>query len=42
MHPNAQLIERFYTALGQRDSATMGACYTDDVVFDLPPISRTN
>lgn len=27
MHPNAQLIERFYTALGQRDSATMGACY---------------
>lgn len=36
MHPNAQLIERFYTAFGQRDSAAMNACYTDDVVFTDP------
>lgn len=33
MHPNAQLIERFYTAFGQRDASTMAACYADDIRF---------
>lgn len=40
MHPNTQLIERFYAAFGRRDWAGMAACYHPDVhfsdeVFDL-------
>jgi ketosteroid isomerase-like protein len=41
MHPNAQLINRFYTALGQRDAGGMIACYdpavtfSDDIFTDL-------
>jgi ketosteroid isomerase-like protein len=35
-HPNAELIERFYTAFQQRDAETMAACYADDVVFSDP------
>src|SRR5215213_2882806 len=33
MHPNAALIERFYTAFAARDAAGMQACYHPDVVF---------
>ena len=36
MHPNAQLIERFYQAFQKRDAATMVACYHADVQFSDP------
>lgn len=40
MHPNAELIERFYAAFAKRDWAGMAACYHPEVhftdeVFDL-------
>jgi ketosteroid isomerase-like protein len=34
MHPNEQLIHRFYSAFAQRDWKTMQACYHDDVLFN--------
>jgi ketosteroid isomerase-like protein len=34
MHPNAALIQRFYTAFQQRDAEGMCACYHRDVVFE--------
>lgn len=34
--PNEELIERFYGAFGQRDGATMAACYTPDATFSDP------
>lgn len=36
MHPNAQLIETFYTAFQRLDAATMASCYASDVVFSDP------
>lgn len=33
MHPNAELIDRFYGAFARRDAEAMAACYADDVVF---------
>lgn len=36
MHPNAELLARFYTALSQADAATMGACYAPDATFTDP------
>lgn len=33
MHPNADLITRFYTAFSARDHEGMAACYHDDVRF---------
>jgi ketosteroid isomerase-like protein len=33
MHPNAELIARFYTAFGNRDAAGMAACYHPAVEF---------
>lgn len=36
MHPNAQLIERFYQAFQRRDAAAMVACYHRDVHFSDP------
>lgn len=36
MHPNAELIQRFYQAFNGRDAAGMAACYTPDVVFEDP------
>ena len=33
MHPNAQLIERFYAAFARRDWAGMAACYHPEVHF---------
>ena len=36
MHPNAQLIERFYSAFQKRDGDGMAACYTPDVTFTDP------
>lgn len=34
MHPNAELITRFYTAFQQKDWAGMAACYHPNVVFN--------
>jgi len=36
MHPNAELISRFYEAFGRRDAEGMVACYAPDVVFSDP------
>ena len=36
MHPNAELIQRFYSAFAARDAETMSACYSDDVAFSDP------
>ncbi len=36
MHPNAELIDRFYTAFGRRDHETMAACYRADAKFSDP------
>ncbi len=33
MHPNAALIDRFYTAMNRHDGDAMAACYAPDVVF---------
>jgi ketosteroid isomerase-like protein len=35
-HPNAALIERFYSALGRRDAAAMAACYAPEATFSDP------
>ena len=34
MHPNAQTLQRFYTAFSQLDHATMAACYAPDATFE--------
>ncbi len=36
MHPNAELITRFYTAFQRLDPATMRACYQADATFSDP------
>ena len=36
MHPNAELIRRFYDAFGRRDAEAMNACYVPDVRFEDP------
>jgi ketosteroid isomerase-like protein len=36
MHPNAKLIETFYTAFQQKDAEGMVACYAPDVRFSDP------
>ncbi len=36
MHPNAELIERFYTAFTHRDAAAMARCYHPQVEFSDP------
>ena len=33
MHPNAELLTRFYTAFAALDDATMAACYAPDARF---------
>jgi ketosteroid isomerase-like protein len=35
-HPNAELLQRFYSAFDARDGATMAACYTPDAHFRDP------
>ena len=35
-HPNAALLERFYSAFARRDAATMAACYAPDARFSDP------
>ena len=36
MHPNGQLIARFYEAFGRRDAEAMAACYHRDIEFSDP------
>jgi ketosteroid isomerase-like protein len=36
MHPNAQLIHRFYASFQERDAAGMAACYSPRVRFSDP------
>jgi ketosteroid isomerase-like protein len=36
MHPNASLIESFYTAFQARNAEKMAACYAPDVAFSDP------
>ncbi|HVY61203.1 MAG TPA: nuclear transport factor 2 family protein [Planctomycetota bacterium] len=36
MHPNEELIHRFYAAFQKRDAATMASCYHPDVRFSDP------
>ena len=36
MHPNAELIRRFYSAFAQLDFATMAACYHPEAEFSDP------
>ena len=40
MPPNAELIQKFYTAFQARDAASMCACYHPDVVFSDPVFGR--
>lgn len=35
-HPNAALIDRFYTAFARKDAAAMAACYHPEVEFSDP------
>ena len=39
MHPNAQTLQRFYTAFAQLDDATMAACYAPDATFEDAALS---
>lgn len=36
MHPNEQLVTRFYDAFNRLDAETMVACYAPDVIFTDP------
>lgn len=36
MHPNAALIEKFYSAFTKLDAATMKSCYHKDIHFSDP------
>ena len=36
MHPNAELLTRFYAAFDAGDHVTMAACYADDATFSDP------
>ncbi len=40
MHPNAQLIQQFYTCFQARDAAGMRDCYHPDIVFSDPVFGR--
>jgi len=35
-HPNAALLDRFYSAFARRDAATMASCYAPDARFSDP------
>ena len=40
MHPNAELLTRFYTAFQRRDGEAMAACYHPDGMFSDPVFQR--
>jgi ketosteroid isomerase-like protein len=39
-HPNANLIERFYSALSARDGAAMARCYGPGATFEDPAFGK--
>jgi ketosteroid isomerase-like protein len=39
-HPNADLIERFYAALGAKDGVAMAACYAANATFEDPAFGQ--
>ena len=40
MHPNAELLTRFYSAFAEKDHDTMARCYADDATFSDPVFPR--
>jgi len=36
MHPNAALVERFYSSFQKKDFSSMNECYSDTVIFRDP------
>ncbi|SFB95383.1 Ketosteroid isomerase-related protein [Flexibacter flexilis DSM 6793] len=42
MHPNAQLIQKFYTCFQQKDFAGMQACYHPNATFEDPAFGKLN
>jgi ketosteroid isomerase-like protein len=40
MHPNEELITRFYSAFAAGDHETMAACYSDEATFSDPVFPR--
>ena len=40
MHPNAELLTRFYTAFQRRDGEAMAACYHPEAMFSDPVFLR--
>lgn len=40
IHPHAELIARFYTALGKRDAEGMAGCYHPEIEFSDPVFPR--
>jgi ketosteroid isomerase-like protein len=39
-HPNANLIERFYSALSAMDGAAMARCYSPEATFEDPAFGK--
>jgi ketosteroid isomerase-like protein len=39
-HPNANLIERFYSSLSARDGVAMAGCYAPEATFEDPAFGR--
>jgi ketosteroid isomerase-like protein len=39
-HPNADLVERFYGALGSREGDLMAACYAAEATFEDPAFGK--
>lgn len=42
MHTNEELIQKFYTAFGNKDYSTMNSCYSNDIVFFDPVFGLLN
>jgi ketosteroid isomerase-like protein len=42
MHPNQQLITKFYTAFQNKDHKTMQNCYADNATFSDPVFENLN
>ena len=42
MHPNQELLETFYKAFRDSDSAVMAACYHEEATFDDPVFKNLN
>ncbi len=42
MPTNEELINKFYTAFGNKDYTTMNSCYSDDIIFFDPVFGLLN